>query len=50
MVRIITGTLLEIGQGKKQPEDISRILLSNKRKEAGITLPPQGLCLIRVTY
>lgn len=50
MVRIITGTLLEIGQGKKQPEDVSRILLSSQRKEAGATLPPQGLCLIRVTY
>lgn len=50
MVRILTGTLLEVGEGKRKPEDITRILRAKNRQEAGFTAPPQGLCLVRVTY
>lgn len=50
MVRIIMGTLLEIGQGKRAPDSISSLLVSGERKEAGVTLPPHGLCLLSVCY
>lgn len=50
MVRIMTGTLLEVGENKRTPEEISVILKSKERKEAGMTLPPQGLCLWSVQY
>ena len=50
MVRIITGTLVEVGLGKREPEDVKRIIESGDRKEAGHTAPPQGLCLMHVYY
>ena len=50
MVRNIVGTLLEIGRGKRQPEDIPRILAARDRTLAGPTAPPQGLCLWKVEY
>jgi tRNA pseudouridine38-40 synthase len=50
MVRIITGTLVEIGMGKRNPEDIKRILLEKDRKKAGHTAPPEGLFLKRVYF
>lgn len=50
MVRILTGTLLEIGSGKRPPEDIDRILASGIRAESGFTAPSRGLCLWRVEY
>lgn len=50
MVRILTGTLLEIGEEKRKPEDITRILQAKDRQEAGFTAPPQGLYLVKVTY
>lgn len=50
MVRIITGTLLEVGLGKYPPAAVSGILASGDRTRAGPTAPPQGLCLIRVEY
>lgn len=50
MVRIMTGTLLEIGEGKKKPEDMDRILAEKNRDLAGFTAPPQGLCLKKVEY
>ncbi len=46
MVRIIAGTLMEIGQGFYPPEDMERILLSHDRAAAGPTAPPEGLTLI----
>lgn len=50
MVRIVTGTLLEIGQGRK-PETLVRDLLEKApRKLAGFTVPPHGLCLMKVHY
>ncbi|MCB0345825.1 MAG: tRNA pseudouridine(38-40) synthase TruA [Bdellovibrionales bacterium] len=50
MIRIITGTLVEIGCGKRDPEDVSRILKSKDRSQAGITAPAYGLTLNWVHY
>lgn len=50
MVRILTGTLLEIGDGKRKPEDISAILQAKSRPAAGFTAPAQGLYLVEVFY
>ncbi len=50
MIRIITGTLLEIGAGKRKPEDVERILISKERQEAGETVPAKGLTLLWVGY
>jgi len=50
MVRIIAGTLVEVGLGKKKQEEIPRIIESLDRCNAGHTAPPQGLYLARVYY
>lgn len=50
MVRILTGTLVEIGMGTRQPEEMTSILESLDRSRAGITMPAQGLCLAEVFY
>lgn len=50
MIRIITGTLLEIGEGKKMAEDIPEILIGKDREKAGFTAPPHGLALMEVDY
>ena len=50
MVRIISGTLVEVGLGKIEPNEIKTIIDSQKRENAGKTLPPQGLYLIKVEY
>lgn len=50
MVRIIAGTLVEVGKGKIKPRQITSIIAAKNRDAAGPTLPPQGLCLIRVNY
>ena len=50
MVRIIAGTLVEIGLGKTEPEKIPEIINSQKRENAGKTLPPNGLYLLKVMY
>jgi len=50
MVRILTGTLLEVGRGKISPEDIPDILAAENRQYAGPTAPPGGLCLMKVDY
>lgn len=50
MVRILTGTLAEIGMGERRPEEIPQIFSSQDRKKAGQMAPPQGLALIEVTY
>jgi len=46
MVRIIGGTLVEVGLGRRAPEDVKPALESGDRRRAGPTLPPTGLCLI----
>lgn len=50
MVRIIAGTLVEVGLGNMKPEEISNIIKEKERKKAGKTLPPQGLYLVKVEY
>ncbi|MGL6173325.1 MAG: tRNA pseudouridine(38-40) synthase TruA [Cellulosilyticaceae bacterium] len=50
MVRILTGTLIEVGTGKRLPEDILHLLEVQKRSESGYTVPPHGLCLQKVEY
>ena len=50
MVRIMTGTLLGVRQGKIAPRDITAIIDSRDRGNAGITVPPDGLYLNRVEY
>ena len=50
MVRILTGTLVEIGLGKRNPEDIPSILQAKNRQAAGVTMPPNGLMLMYVDY
>ncbi|MEG0553333.1 MAG: tRNA pseudouridine(38-40) synthase TruA [Carnobacterium sp.] len=50
MVRIIMGTLLEIGAGTKSPECIDSIFESGVRSDAGMTVPSQGLFLDEVYY
>ena len=50
MVRIISGTLVEVGLGKIEPEEIKKILELKDRNLAGKTLPPNGLYLVNVEY
>ena len=50
MVRIISGTLLEVGLGKIQPEEIPTIIKEKNREKAGRTLPAHGLYLVNVEY
>ena len=50
MVRILTGTLIEVGQGKRPAEDVPDILAARDRSAAGFTAPAQGLTLVRVEY
>ena len=50
MVRIIAGTLLEIGWGEREAASIPEALESGDRALAGFTAPPQGLCLMEVNY
>ena len=50
MVRIIAGTLVEVGRGRVDPGDIPAILAARDRRMAGPTLPPQGLCLRWIWY
>ena len=50
MVRNITGTLVEVGLGRMDDQDVTRILLEGNRKQAGATAPARGLCLEKVIY
>lgn len=50
MVRIIAGTLVEVGLGNMKPEEIPAIIKGKDRTKAGKTLPPQGLYLVKVEY
>ncbi|MCX5660942.1 MAG: tRNA pseudouridine(38-40) synthase TruA [Planctomycetota bacterium] len=50
MVRIIAGTLVEVGRGRFEPEVVDRILATADRRLAGPTLPPEGLCLEWIKY
>lgn len=50
MVRILTGTLIEIGRGSRKPEEIQAILEGKDRGLAGFTAPARGLTLVEVGY
>lgn len=50
MVRILTGTLIEVGRGKRTPEEMQSILDAMDRGAAGFTAPAQGLFLVEVIY
>ena len=50
MVRIMSGTLIEVGLGRKRPEEVGEILEACGRKVAGPTAPAKGLCLLKVDY
>jgi tRNA pseudouridine38-40 synthase len=50
MVRIMVGTLLEVGAGRREPGDVATILAARDRRSAGATAPPQGLVLADVEY
>ncbi len=50
MVRIIVGTLVEVGRGKQPVEWVAEVLAACDRTAAGPTAPPEGLCLMQVDY
>ena len=50
MVRIIAGTLVEVGFGNIKPEEIENIIIAKDRNLAGKTIPPNGLYLVSVEY
>ena len=50
MIRIMTGTLLEVGDGRRSPEDIPAIFEAGDRAAAGYTAPPQGLFLEKILF
>ncbi len=50
MVRILVGTLIEVSEGKIQPDSIPDIIKSKNRNQAGYTVPPHGLYLNKVVY
>lgn len=50
MVRILTGTLVEVGLGLRKPQDMKNILEAKDRSKAGFTAPPEGLFLEHIGY
>ncbi len=50
MVRVIAGTLRDVGLGKISIDELRAILAAKDRTKAGMTAPPQGLCLEEVIY
>jgi tRNA pseudouridine38-40 synthase len=50
MVRNIVGTLVEVGRGKLTAEEFAAIVAACDRKQAGMTAPARGLCLLEVRY
>jgi tRNA pseudouridine38-40 synthase len=49
-VRIMAGTLVEVGRGRREPDSLADILKARDRRRAGLTAPPGGLCLEKVWY
>ena len=50
MVRALTGTLVEVGRGWRDPVNLRDLLTGGRRADAGATAPPQGLFLVAVDY
>lgn len=50
MVRILTGTLVEVGRGMRDPEQMEGLLAEGDRQQAGALMPAKGLTLIEVVY
>lgn len=50
MVRIMAGTLMEVGQGKRKPEEIAEIIAAKNREAAGPTAPAHGLTLVKYEF
>lgn len=50
MVRIITGTLIEVGRGERTPESVAQVLAARERARVGFTAPAKGLCLLKINY
>ena len=50
MVRVLAGTMLEVGAGQRDVEDFACLLKGTERSQAGPTAEPHGLCLERVSY
>jgi tRNA pseudouridine38-40 synthase len=50
MVRILSGTLMEVGRGKIDLARVARALATGERTASGVTAPAQGLTMIRVVY
>jgi tRNA pseudouridine38-40 synthase len=50
MVRAVTGTLVEVGRGWREPDSIKSLLAGGRRSDAGATAPPHGLFLVSVDY
>lgn len=50
MVRNLAGLLVDVGKGRRAVSDTAEVLASRRRSRAGVTAPPQGLCLVRVHY
>ena len=50
MMRLMVGTLLEVGRGKLSPAQVKQILEEGKRGRGGPAVPPQGLYLVKVYY
>lgn len=50
MVRILTGTFIEVGQRKRSPEEIPEIIRAKDRSASGFLAPAEGLTLIKISY
>ena len=50
MVRIIAGTLLDVGMGRRTPQQVWEALQTGERQKAGPTAPPQGLMLVKIEH
>lgn len=50
MVRIIAGTLIEVGRGRRRPEDMTTVLQAADRSAAGPTAPAHGLTLVKYEF
>lgn len=50
MVRILSGTLLEVGFGKREADSMQELLEAKNRSLAGATAPAKGLSLLKVHY